>query len=407
MAIEFRPITKQEAEPFFEANRISFGAPFDPALLEGIEAVSDYARSMGAFDGNEVVGTAGSYSFELTVPGNSLPIAGVTWVGVKATHRRRGVLTGMMRRQLDLVHEWGEPIAALWASEAPIYGRFGYGCAAEGSEISIDRAHSALRHVVPWTGRTRYVSRDEALADWPGVYERVRREQPGMISRSEAWWSRRILPEEERPHAPYGQSFRVTYSEDGRAEGYVKYRVHEKWDRGCPASDLLVVELVAASDAAYSALWSFVFSVDLIGTIKMEQARAEEPLIYMLEDPRRLERTMQDTLYVRLVDVAKALEARRYASEGRLAIAVRDKFCGWNAGTYVLEGGLAGATCRRDDSARPDITLDAETLGAAYLGGIRFQALAHAGRVEGPPEALHRADAMFTWSRLPYIGEIF
>jgi predicted acetyltransferase len=409
MAITYRPITVDEMVPFFEADAFGFGHDFDPSEGSWMDQLRSYAeldRTTAAFEDGTIVGTAGIWSFDLTVPGATVPTAGTTWVSVRPTHRRRGVLTGMMRTHLDNIHARGEALAALWASESPIYGRFGYGLAAEGVEMKIDRAHSGLRHVVPFSGRTRLVTRDEALTTWPGVYERVRPGQPGMISRHEAWWSKRHLREPERPRAGFTKSFRVQYEEEGEALGYVRYRIGETFEAGSATSTLLVGELMAATDAAHSALWSYIFGVDLIGTIKMEWGRVDEPLLHMLEDPRRLVRRTQDTLFVRVVDVAKALAARRYAAAGRIVIDVEDAFCPWNSGRYLLEGGTEGARCTKTDAAA-EVALDAETLGALYLGGTRFQAMARAGRVQGTPEALRRADAMFAWHPLPWIPEIF
>ena len=409
MSIICRPITADEITPFFESRAFGFGHDFDPTedgWMDRVRREAELDRTTAAFEDGTVVGTAGIWSFDLTVPGATVPTAGITWVTVRPTHRRRGVLTAMMRTQLDNIHARGEALAALWASEAPIYGRFGYGLAAEGVEMKIDRAHGSLRHVVPFSGRTRFVTRDEALAAWPGVYDRVRTTQPGMISRSQEWWSGRQLREPERPLPGSTKSFRVQYEEHGQALGYVRYRIRETYEAGSPASTLLIGELIAATDAAYSALWSYIFGVDLVQTITQEWGSVEEPLAHMLEDPRRLVRRTQDTLFVRVVDVAKALAARRYAASGQIIIEVDDAFCPWNSGRYLLRGGPDGARCSKTDAAA-EVTLDVETLGALYLGGARFQAMARAGRVHGSPEALLRADAMFAWDPLPWIPEMF
>lgn len=406
--ITYRPITEGELSAFFQANSYGFSEDFDPQSdwMASVQKVADLGRSTAAIENGEIVGTAGIYSFDLTVPGATLPTAGVTWVSVRPTHRRRGVLTGMMRTQMDNVRERGEALAALWASESPIYGQFGYGVAAEGVEMRIERTRTALRHITPFSGRTHFVDREEALATWPTVYERVRTTIPGMISRSPAWWANRQLRTQERPMSGYTKNFRVTYEEAGEPLGYVSYRVKETEEHGSSTSTLLIGQMLAATDAAYSALWSFVFGVDLIHTIVLPWGRVDEPLAHMLADPRRLVRRPQDTLYVRLVDVAKALEGRRYTKEGELVIAVDDRFCPWNSGRYALDGGPDGARCL-PTNAPPDVSLTAETLGALYLGGARFQAMARAGRVSGDAEALRQADEMFAWDPLPWIPEIF
>lgn len=407
MTISYRPITDDEVTEFFQAQSRGFSRDLNLANVERAARIRNLARSTAAFDGERIVGTAGIWEFEMTVPGASLPCAGVTWVSVSPTHRRRGILTAMMRRQLDEIREHGEAIAALWASEAPIYGRFGYGLAAEDTEIRIERTRTALRHVVQWAGSCRFVTRDEALACWPAVYEEARRVTPGMISRSQAWWEVRHFPLVEQPVPGMSGSFRVQYEEQGQVRGYVRYRVKEGYELSSSSAELLVVELVAATDAAYSALWSFVFGVDLIQSIRCDFARVDEPLLHMLEDPRRLIRRTADTIFIRIIDVERALSSRRYAMESELTFALTDAFCPWNDGTYRLVGGPNGAECRRAKGETPDLELDAETLGAVYLGGMRFQALARAGRVRGSEEALRRADLMFAWDPMPWIPEIF
>jgi predicted acetyltransferase len=406
MTITYRAVTAEEFPDFRATNAFGFGHDVDDSAPDTVTLFHELERTTAAFDDGQIVGTTGVYTFDLTVPGGVVPTAGVTWVAVRPTHRRRGVLNGMMRTQLDNVRERGEALAALWASEAPIYGRFGYGQAAEAVEMRIERPYAVLRHTVPFSGRTRLVDREEALTTWPGIYDMVRPHQPGMISRSSSWWAMRHLRLPEKPEGGYSKSFRIQYEEGGTPLGYVRYRLKEAWENGVAAGKLQIGELIAATPAAYSALWSYIFGVDLVRTITQEYGHVDEPLVHMLADQRRLFRRTQDSLFVRIVDVPKALAARRYESAGSLVIEVADAFCGWNTGRYALEGGPDGATCSKTDAA-PDISLESEALGAVYLGGNRFQTLARAGRIHGSTEALRRADAMFAWDPLPWIPEIF
>jgi predicted acetyltransferase len=272
--------------------------------------------------------------------------------------------------------------------------------------MRIERPHSALKFELPSPGRLRFVTRDEALAGWPAFYERVRLTTPGMISRHEKWWSVRHLSEVETDLGGFTKQRLVQYEEDGEIQGYLRYRTKDAYDHGSAASDLRVRELISGSDAAYSALWQFVFGVDLVKTIHADWRRVDEPLLWMLNDPRRLIRRTQDALWVRLVDVAEGLAARRYNTEDELVIELRDNFCDWNTGTYLLKGGPGGATCTRTTRSA-DISLEAEALAATYLGGVRFSTLAHAGRVEASAAVLRRADAMFAWDTAPWTPEVF
>lgn len=405
MSTAIRPIAPEEFESFARAFGTSFGFEMNLENMEPQRQIFEFDRTLAVLEGEEMVGTAGVFSFDTTVPGASMPTAGVTWVSVKPTHRRRGVLTDLMRRQLDDVHERGEALATLWASESVIYERFGYGMAAEGVELRIDRTRTALAHEPPTCGRARLISRDAALEGWPAVYEQVLRTRPGMNSRHDAWWKNKALP--ERDISPGGGArFFVEYEEDGRPLGYVRYRVRGGDQDGSPAGTLRIQELIAASDGAYKALWQYLFGVDLIATIETHHRPVDEPLLWMLADPRRLIRRPYDALWARIVDVAPALEGRRYSAEGRIGFDVRDRFCSWNEGRYELVAGPNGATCRRSD-AEPDIALDVADLGAVYLGGARLQTLRRAGRVEGEWDALKRADAMFAWDPLPWCPEMF
>ena len=407
MGIEIRPIVPEEFDTFVTATYIGFGSPVaEPNETENTKALCEYDRTLAGFDGEEIVSTTGIFSFEMTVPGGSLPTAGVTWVSVKPTHRRQGLLTNMMRQQLSDIRDRNEPIAALWASESLIYGRFGYGLAAQCHALKIDRLRTKLAYEPPANGRTRLISRDEALATWPKVYDKVLPGQPGMYSRSETWWKHHTLPEKEGRGGRFGGRFYVVYEEDGEPLGYARYRTREEEDNNAPAGVLGVQELMTATDSAYAGLWHYLFGIDLIGTIQARLRRVDEPLYWMLADPRRLVRTPNDSLWVRVVDVPAALEARRYASDVSLVIDVRDPFCDWTEGRYQLEGGLDGATCKRTD-AGADITVNAEDLGAAYMGGTQLSLLARAGRVDGDPDALRRADAAFGWTPLPWTPEVF
>jgi predicted acetyltransferase len=401
-----RPILPEEHRAFVEARASAFGVTFRPEELERTERYADLSRTIAAWEGDQVVATAGAWTFSVSVPGGDLACAGVTWVSVRPTHRRQGILTSMMRHQLDDVRDRGEPIAMLWASEVPIYGRFGYGLAAEGMELRIERTRTALLPGFEPAGRTRFVTRGQALADWPKVYEAARKQFPAMHSRSAAWWEHRLLREPESPPAGYSPSFFVQYEEGGQVLAYVRYRVKEQWTDGGADNQLSVVELMAVSDAAYAAIWRFVFDVDLVGTIHAEWRRTDEPLHHMLVDSRRLFRRPTDTVFCRIVDPIRALEGRRYAVEGRVVLEVTDAFCPWAAGRYLVEGGPDGATCT-PTTLEPDVTLGARELGAVYFGHTRLTPLLRAGRLCGEEAAVRRADAMFGWPVAPWSPEIW
>jgi predicted acetyltransferase len=405
MDISIRTVGPDEFEQWVRAIALSFS--FVPAQTE-IDAWRhgfEPARSLVAVDGDRMVGTAASFLTELTVPGGFLPMGGVTSVGVTPTHRRRGILTGLMRRQLDDAHEAGEPLATLWASESSIYGRFGYGMAARNVRYEIERDRATLREPVDPVGRVVLMERDKARPIIEDVYERVRTGVPGMYAMPEARWEE-VMADLEFERGGASALFFVVHETDGSPDGFVTYRVKSGWGTGFPESELRVTDLVAQSDAAYRELWTYCLGVDLMKNVVIWAGRIDEPLLYMLAEPRRLRGRMHDSLWVRLVDVPAALAGRRYSARGSLAIGVRDAFCPWNEGTYELTAGPDGVECH-SSSRDPELTIEASALGAAYLSDVGFRTLRTAGRAQGDDDVVERADRLFSWPVRPWCPMIF
>lgn len=406
MDLKVRPLALEELGDFVRAQELTFGvhARDEDAGVEALIFEAD--RSLAVFDGDRIVGGTMACTMQMTVPGGAaIATAGVTSVGVQPTHRRRGILTGLMREQLEDVHERGEPLAALWASESGIYGRFGYGVAAPVLDVKLAREHAAFSVPVEPAEGLRLIDAEEAMRVYPGVYDRVRPERPGMMARHEGWWKYRTIDLEHHREGATPYFFVVLDGEDG-PDGYAFYRLRHDWQQHLPAAVLEVDELVGVTPRSEAQLWRYCLSVDLVASIRAPFRPPDEPLKLLLTDPRRLQAELLDGLYVRTVDVGGALAARTYRTEGRLVLEVRDPFCEWNDGRYVLDGGPEGATCERTGD-EPDVRLDATALGAAYLGGVGFGALHRALRAEGSPEALARADAMFGSALAPWCAHIF
>jgi predicted acetyltransferase len=305
----------------------------------------------------------------------------------------------MMRHQLDDVRSRGESVAVLTASESIIYGRFGYGLASWNHEISVSTDHSAFLHPVADNGRFTMIDTVEAGKVLPGLHEKCRRQRPADNSRSAAWWDQHFVDYKEWRDGASARFHVVHESAAGEPDGYATYRIKQKHD-GLADNELRVGDLRAVTPEVEAALWRFVFDVDLVGTVKAEIRPVDDQLPYLLADPRRVMTTSRwDMLWVRLVDLPAALEARRYISPvgTDLVLDVMDEFCPWNAGRHQLSVGNDGvATCRPAPDRQPELSLTATDLGAAYLGGVQFSTLARAGRVtELAPGALARADALF------------
>lgn len=409
MKYEMRPVTSDEFKAYGYAAAVAFGEQMSDDDLEGWKLTFEPDRSLAVFDEGQIVGTAGAYTFDMTLPGmTTIPVAGVTAVGVLPTHRRQGILTAMMRRQLDDVRVRGEAIAVLTASESVIYGRYGYGIATSMATYEIERRHAALARRWEASGRVRMITHEEALRLLPPLYDQVRRRQPAALTRSQAKWEA-LLRNPEKPMGAEGGRFYVAYvSASGDTEGVAQYRVKPQWEGGINTSVLVVREMITLTTEANAALWQFFFGVDLMQTVQAVNRPVDEPLRWMLSDPRRLRVSrLTDDLWVRLLDIPVALAARRYAQSGRLVFEVHDSFRPEVSGRYMLEGGPEGAQCRVTDAAA-DLTLDVVDLGAAYLGGVRFSTLARAGRVVAQtPDALARADVMFLSEPTPWCATPF
>jgi predicted acetyltransferase len=395
--MELRPATTEEFDEFGRAVMSAFHRELTDEDRRHYERIDEPERSLAWFDDGRIVAATGIYSRQVTVPGGAVPCAAVTAVGVVPTHRRRGLLTAMMRRQLENVHAHGDPVAILWASEGGIYGRFGYGIAARIGRLTARRPLARLATPPPLGDPLRAGPAGDHVEAMGAVYERVRPRRPGMLDRLGPWWDVRVYdPESQRRGAQPLQAVLVP-------DGYALYAVRSDHDEDGPAGEVTIRELVAATPAARAVLWAFLLDQDLTRTITWRLAPPDEPLWLMLTDPDAVRIDLGTALWVRLVDVASALAARTYLSDPDVVLEVSDRFCPWNAGRYRLAGG----GCERTE-AGPDLALDAAALGAAYLGGTTLHELAGAGRVaELSPGALARASAAFRGDVAPWCPEIF
>jgi predicted acetyltransferase len=329
----------------------------------------------------------------------------VTVVGTLPTHRRRGLLTRMMRAQLDDIRERGEPIAALFASEETIYGRYGYGLASLRQQVTLPRNWASMGvGAPPRIGAVRLIGQDEAARVFPRIYERVRKYTPGFLSRSKDWWELRRLRDEpdERP-AGAGPLNYALFELDGRPSAYALYRIAKREDGGQSTRRLRVTEAIGADVTGTREIWRFLFGIDWVDDILTWLLPVDHPLMHMVARLDRLDLTVETGLWVRLVDVGAALSARGYARDSRVTFEVADTFCPWNAGTWTLADGVA-----RRSTRAADLRLDVTALGATYLGGFSFGQLARAGLVEEARRGgLARADAMFATDRAPWCPEMF
>jgi predicted acetyltransferase len=406
MAWDVRPTT--DLEEFKRAvgaiGHYVGGWPPDDEAAQRFSANLPLERMHAALDGDRIVGGAGAFPFELTVPGGIVACAGVTVVGVLPTHRRRGVLSALMRAQLEDVRKRGEPLAALWASEEVIYRRFGYGLASLSCEIAIPSGYASLREGRDDRATARLVPLDAAKDVIGPVYDRVRARTPGMFARKDTWWETRTLTDPPERRQGGGEKNALVLELAGEPRGYALYRIHSKFESGAAAGHVDVIEAIADGPVAMRELWRVLLDMDWKATLKGYLLPIDHPLLHQLSYPRRMQMRVGDGLWVRLVDVGTALSARGYGGDGPVVLEVADAFLPENAGHWRIAKGKAERT---DEAA--DLALDVGELGAAYLGGFTFGELVRAGVVQELREGgAARADALFlTETPKPWCPEIF
>jgi predicted acetyltransferase len=414
-----RPIAPDEFGAFGEVPIQAFNDAEWPAeAMEQERVIFEFDRSLAAFDGDAIVGTAAAYSFQLTVPGGMAGAGGVTFVSVLPSHRRRGILSAMMGHQLADIAARGEAIAALFASESGIYGRYGYGCASGQLRLTIRRGEGALSPAAARGAgtdhgpvRLRGVQPGELRAELAKVYDLAAPHRPGMMARDERWWQS-ILADPESGRRGMSPLKCLLASDDSGPRGYALYRTKPDWaEDGLPFGSLSVRELIAADAAATAALWTDLLTRDLIGEVVARQRPVDDPLLDMLADRRRARAHLTDGLWIRLTDVPAALRQRRYSCATDVVIEVADELLPANAGRWRLQSpGPADsgtASCERTTAAA-DIVLPVAVLGAGYLGGARLGALAAAGLVtERKHGALARLSAAMYSDPAPWCPSMF
>ena len=379
-----------------------FGLPPTEEAVGNFSVLVGPERGLVATEDGAVVGGCCAFPFEMTTPGGKLKTAGVTMVGVQPTHRRRGILSTMMKRQLADMRARGEAAGYLWASEERIYGRFGYGLTALAGDVEISRDRNAFFSNAPATGRFRLVPFAEALPLVRGIHDRVAATRPGMYARTDDWWKRRILVDLPWQRAGGGELVCVVLEIDGAPAAYALYRFDAKWDRSTPAGVVRVVEAFAVTPEATRAIWRYLLDLDGCATIKAGFLPADHPLVLLAAEPRRMRLTFRDGCFLRLVDVETALSSRAYGP-GDVVIEIVDTLCPWNAGKWLVRDGGA---VRTDRAA--DISCGVSALASAYLGGFSWAQIVASSRAKAADdEAVLRADRVFERRGAPWVPEIF
>lgn len=390
--LELKNITPEEFERWMSTESRAHGnrLAHDP---ERLRPRFDLRRSIAVFEDGQIVGGCHSHLLEMSIPGGSSVVAGVSNVEVQPTHTRRGIMTRMMRHQIDGIHEREEPLAALFATESGIYGRFGYGIGAVHEQWSIEKRHSAYAHRLESPGHLEFVDPADIIEKLPDVSRRGTQGRPAVFPRAMHHWQD-MASDPIHSQGGSGGMFYVAYVENGRIDGYASYRTQRP--------TVTVNELVSVTREASAALWRFCFDLDLYERTEAMKRPEDDPLPWMLADPRRLQRSARDGLWVRVVDAVAALEQRTYAAGDQLTLEIRDDFCEWNRGCWSLEMSPEGGNCQSVRGGA-DLTIDASALASVYLGAASFRTLQQAALVdENTQGSVERADRAFAVALKPW-----
>jgi predicted acetyltransferase len=408
MEVDVQRAASGDGEEFVEVLSAAFG--HRPSPDHRAEDVADLAgiRAWLALAEGRPVGVGGLIDVRLTVPGGArIPIAGVTEVGVLPTHRRRGVLRRLMGALLDDARETGAPCAGLMASEAPIYGRFGFGAADRVARVEVETGDAALREPFVDTGRVEVADLATARAELPGLHERVCAARNGMVSLNPFRARRRYRDADREVGGMGAMRFALHRDAGGAVDGLLAYRSHLDWMwSNPPRGELQVEEMWASTPESEMSLWRLCLEHDLMTRVTAQWRPADVPYQLRMANPRAWQQTLSDGLWLRPIDPAALLAARRYGREDGLVLEIHEPD-GRPARRFRLEGGLEGATCVAS-TASPDLSLGIAALGSICLGDTPVELLQRAGEVEeGTTGAVTRATAMFRWSPLPWSGAFF
>ncbi len=355
MPVVVRVITEEEFDAWCAGLNTGFLHRGSPEANEARRPSMDFARLRGAFEGDVVVGTLRSFATELTVPGGAfVPVSALTAVTVTATHRRQGLLTRMIEPDLHDSADRGEVASILIAAEYPIYGRFGYGPAADLVNLNVDARAARFEDRRP--GSVQIGDLAMLRKEGPALYERLRAGQPGAIRRDERWWDLacEVVPSPNAEEGPFKGFIALGRDEAGQPDGYARYSIERKWgDDRRPQAVLTIHELVSTTPAAYERLWRYCCEVDWVAKVIAEDQSRDDLLRWLLHDARAITATFaMDFLWVRPLDLPALLQARHYLTPGSVVFEVVDPL-GFASGRYRLEAGEDGAIVAAPHGRRP------------------------------------------------------
>ncbi len=406
--LDIRTITSDDVDLF--RRRVSRGFGDDAEMTEEgrarFDAIFENDRTLAAFDEDDIVGTTAGFSLGLTVPGGAnVAMGGTTVVTVQPTHRRQGLLRSLMDAHLDDVAAHDEPLAGLWASEGSIYGRFGYGLATFRHSLKVDTRTLEFRSPPP-EGRLRMMEPEEADPLERHLYEQARTLRAGFLTRSDAWWSHRLIADPESWRDGMSEQRHLIYEESGVVTGYARFRQKSQWENFVADGKVDVIEIIALTDDARRGIWRLLTSIDLYPRVEAWNMPVDDPLPYEITDRRRVSHQVGDGLWLRLMDVPAAVQARSFDVEGSVVFEVTDPAGRDATAVYRLDVGGGDVLCEQVDE-QPEIGFDADILGSLYLGGGDALAMASAGLIVGDEEVVTRFHRLMRTDQAPWCPDVF
>lgn len=419
MAIEIRSITDDELGRYMDLCQMAFGGKPEEGEADRIRDVIGLDRTHAAFDGERMVATMAAYTLTLSVPGTDggpvspdgsppgIAAAGLTRVAVAATHRRRGVLTAMIRAHLADAAANGDALSTLWASELAIYGRFGFGPASDAMRVSYDQRHAAIRPPDE-PDEVIYAEGNEATEWLPALREQGRLGRPGHFHRTGTWWAKRNFADHEFWREGASPLRTAIARRDGNPVGYTTFRQAPKWtDDDLPNGEVKVIEVAGIDLRARHTLWSFLSNIDLHPRVSYWSLPTDSELPWLATNQRAVIRNLTDGLQVRVLDVVAALEGRRWTEPGQITLALTDTTWPDAAGTYRVTVSADGSAEVERTTEEPEVRLHPAALGALLLGSRRPEPLAVAGWLEADAEVMARVARLFAWPVAAWCDEVF
>jgi predicted acetyltransferase len=409
MDIQIRSAVPDEFTAAVEVMSTAFLERDDPAVIVAAFADTwEAGRTWIAWDGDRACGTFRSTGVTLTVPGGAtLPAAAISGVTVLPTHRRRGILTDLVAKEHAAIVERGEAVGLLYASEYPIYGRFGYAPATTLLDHVVVPQATGVHGIA--TGSLELLRADEGTkAVLKALFEAWRARRAGEITRTEASWDFRLGLRDNPWDGRWKGWVLLHRDAAGVPDGYARYKADPKWEHHIAVGELVVQELIALTGEAYAGLLRFILEIDLATTVKLESRAEGEPLPWLLTNARAaMANQARDGLWVRLFDVPRALEARTYERAAVLVVEVVDAAAPGGRLRVRLDAGPDGATCRQT-ALSPDLTVPLAALGGAYLGGARLRDVVLATGVDEHRDgALAEAEALLRTADKPGCSTFF